>query len=539
MKSKLLFGILLLASFRGFAQLGGVVQSAVDTTEVLIGAQLNYTLQVKLDSLSEVVFPEPLEAAPFEVIETFPTDTLRTQSHYLFTKKYALIQFDSGRYTIPPQKIVVNGFVKLTDTIPIQVKNVVVDTLKQKLYDIKPQIAVAKNYNAWLVRFLWACTILFFLIGGVWSYFFTQRRREIRNAALPPFERAIEELKALERSQPKVQEEYKDYYSKLTEIVRRYLEEEAKIDALESTSSQLLDKMLLLKDAGKIPLEKETLKNLKTVLETADLVKFARAVPEVGTAPRDREWVEAIVVETKEVLPEPTPEELQAKEEYQQLLRKQRQKKQLRYGLAGVGVVMLLALISSILLYGYYPVMDTLLGYHTKKLERSIWASSLYGAPPVQLETPEILIRNENTPPQVQEFEMGGLDQPFYVSLQFTVKPPKPGQQGQNDGIVDEQETQALIDGILETYQQKGASNMLVDSEVVTTAKGLPALKISGTLDYGLEDNVPKKRLIFSTLLFDFDKGKIALTITYEKNDRYGPQIAERITDSIDLIKEL
>jgi hypothetical protein len=96
MKSKLLFGILLLASFRGFAQLGGVVQSAVDTTEVLIGAQLNYTLQVKLDSLSEVVFPEPLEAAPFEVIETFPTDTLRTQSHYLFTKKYALIQFDSG-----------------------------------------------------------------------------------------------------------------------------------------------------------------------------------------------------------------------------------------------------------------------------------------------------------------------------------------------------------------------------------------------------------------------------------------------------------
>jgi len=516
-----------------------VVQSAVDTTEVLIGAQLNYTLQVKLDSLSEVVFPEPLEAAPFEVIETFPTDTLRTQSHYLFTKKYALIQFDSGRYTIPPQKIVVNGFVKLTDTIPIQVKNVVVDTLKQKLYDIKPQIAVEKNYNTWLVRFLWACTILFFLIGGVWAYYFTQRRREIRNAALPPFERAIEELKALERSQPKVQEEYKDYYSKLTEIVRRYLEEEAKIDALESTSSQLLDKMLLLKDAGKIPLEKETLKNLKTVLETADLVKFARAVPEVGTAPRDREWVEAIVVETKEVLPEPTPEELQAKEEYQQLLRKQRQKKQLRYGLAGVGVVMLLALISSILLYGYYPVMDTLLGYPTKKLERSIWASSLYGAPPVQLETPEILIRNENTPPQVQEFEMGGLDQPFYVALQFTVKPPNPGQQEQNDGIVDEQETQALIDGILETYQQKGASNMLVDSEVVTTAKGLPALKISGTLDYGLEDNVPKKRLIFSTLLFDFDKGKIALTITYEKNDRYGPQIAERITDSIDLIKEL
>ena len=42
---------------------------------------------------------------------------------------------------------------------------------------------------------------------------------------LPPFERAIEELKALEAVTPSLQEEYKQFYSRLTDVVRRYLEE--------------------------------------------------------------------------------------------------------------------------------------------------------------------------------------------------------------------------------------------------------------------------------------------------------------------------
>ena len=69
-------------------------------------------------------------------------------------------------------------------------------------------------------------------------------------ALLPPFDRAIEELKALENERLSAQEEYKKYYSRLTDVVRRYLEEEAKIDALESTSEELLIKLELRKNAG-------------------------------------------------------------------------------------------------------------------------------------------------------------------------------------------------------------------------------------------------------------------------------------------------
>ena len=73
-------------------------------------------------------------------------------------------------------------------------------------------------------------------------------------------------------------------------------------------------------------LERQTIKNLKTVLQTADLVKFARSTPEFGTTSKDRELVEGVVIETKEALPEPTPEEIREREEYRLLLAKKEEK---------------------------------------------------------------------------------------------------------------------------------------------------------------------------------------------------------------------
>ena len=107
------------------------------------------------------------------------------------------------------------------------------------------------------------------------------------------------------------------YYSRLTDVVRRYLEEEAKIDALESTSEELLTKLELRKDSGLLDLDRETLKSLRGVLKNADLVKFAKSMPEVYTASEDRKSVELVVKETKEALPEPTEEELREKAAYQ------------------------------------------------------------------------------------------------------------------------------------------------------------------------------------------------------------------------------
>ena len=252
MRKPLLFSVLsLLCCLSSGAQTHRAeLTTAVDSLSVLIGAQLNYTLQIKADSTDQVLFPERTSFLPFEIIKDFPLDTLKAQTHYLYTKKYALIQFDSGRYWMPQQRIIVNGQSLLSDSIEVEVRDVVVDTLKQKMYAIKPLIEVERNYDKWIRNLLWALLILILGLGGFYSYFVLQKRKREREQQLPPFDQALHDLKYLEARIPSNQEEFKSYYSKLTDIVRRYLEEEAKVDALESTSDELLQKLELLQDAG-------------------------------------------------------------------------------------------------------------------------------------------------------------------------------------------------------------------------------------------------------------------------------------------------
>lgn len=518
------------------------LQTAVDSLSVQIGAQLNYTLQIKADSTDQVLFPERTSFLPFEILEEFPVDTLKAQSHYLFTKKYALIQFDSGRYWLPRQSVILNNTTLLSDSIQVAVRDVVVDTLKQKLFDIKPLIEVERNYNRFTRNLLWAILLIFLVFGAVFSYFKWQQQKAEKAKKRPPFDQAIHDLKTLEAKTPSNQEEFKIYYSKLTDIVRRYLEEEAKIDALESTSDELLQKLSLLQDAGKITLHSDTIKNLERVLSTADLVKFARSLPEHGVASVDRSLVEEVVIDTQKGLPEPTFEEMQQKAAYQKFVRQQKRKKRLRIvGWSSLGVV-LVSLTTAVLWFGYYPVRDTLLGYPTKVLENKAWITSMYGMPPLKLTTPVVLKRVESIDPKVRKlFVMGTPDDSFYLALKFSEKEKSaenPNTETQAN-TASEEEVQALLEETTQAYQALGATNILMNSEVITTSKGLPALKISGTLAYPQKGSKDRVRNKYTSLIFDFDQGKIELTLMYAKADRYGSGIEERILDSVELIQQL
>ncbi len=515
---------------------------AVDTTAVKIGEQLNYTLQIKADSTAQVLFPETPVFAPFELLESFPVDTLKAQSHYLYTKKYALIQFDSGDYFLPQQQVMVDGFSKIAALIPIRVNTVEVDTLKQNLYDIKPLTAVEKDYAALISRILWGLAIGLLLLGMLYTYLFQKRKKELKARELPPFERAIEELKALENKRLTKQEEFKAYYSRLTEVVRRYLEEEAKIDALESTSEELLSKLILRKDAGSLDLDNNTLKSLRTVLQNADLVKFAKSLPEVHTATEDRKVVEHVVIETKEALPEPTEEELRQKAAYQEQLAKKRKKEQLIWGLSGMGIFATLSLVVSMLLFGYYPVRDTLLRYPTKVLSSGIWYQSQYGTPPLSIETPEILTRISSSDQIVQEFRYGTFEDPFYINLSFDfpkTQPNTPQTPSADPQEADLEKGQELVNTIISNFEAQGAVNIFMKNDALTLPSGLPVAKVYGTLDYPKKGQEARTRCNFSSYLFAFDQGTIILTLMYEKQDRYGEEIEERIVNSLELIKEL
>ena len=514
---------------------------AVDSTQIKIGAQLNYTLQVKADSTAQVVFPEQPIFTPFELLEESPIDTLRSQTHYLYTKRYSLIHFDSGNYFIPQQQVLVNGFSKIADLIPVRVNSVKVDTIKQKLFDIKPLSQVKKNYNRLISRVLWGLVLALIVIGASYTYLFQKRKKELRERELPPFDRAIEELKALESEKPFEQDEFKLYYSRLTDVVRRYLEEEAKIDALESTSEELLIKLEMRKGEGTLDLDFTTLKSLREVLKNADLVKFAKSMPEYRIANEDRRAVEHVVMETKQALPEPTEEELKEKEAYKEYLAKKRRKEQLIWGLSGIGLLTVTTLVISMLVYGFYPVRDTLLSYPTKILYSGQWVSSQYGTPPLKIETPEVLERIPNEQSLIQQFSLGTLDSPFYIDLKFDFPKldPNKDESRSDPEQVKTEKAQALVSSIISNFQSSGAVNILMKNDEITLPSGSPAIKIYGTLDYPKKGKDERVRCNFNTLLFTFEEGTIRLTMLYEKEDRYASEIEQRVINSLELIKEL
>ena len=538
-KTFLLFFPLVLFSFTsGIGQVYKEILIAVDSTEFKIGEQINIRFQVKGDSLSKIQFPEQPNFAPFELLEIFPLDTIRAQTHYLFTKKYALIQFDSGNYWIPKQKILINGVNAISDSISIRINTVVVDTLKQPLFDIKPLVKLERGYKELTKQIAVIFFILLVLAFLIFLGLRFQKKREEKRKKIPPFERALLELKALEEERPRLQEEYKSYYSKLTEVVRRYLEEEANITALESTSKELLKKLELLIDAGKLDLSTETLLSLKQVLEHADLVKFARSAPEFEVATSDRNIVEDVVIKTQEALPEPTQEEIEATAAFQKELKKKKFKFQLKIAGLGILVLTIIVFLISIYKYGFENVKDTLIQYPTKVLMNNQWVQSQYGTPPIFLSTPEVLIRKAETPKGTTIFSAGDPLNTVYVQINFLEQaPPEEGKEKSEEE--QQQEAQDLINEILASLEQDGATNMLINPDPYKTKDGSEVIQLSGTLDLLNPESKERTRCRLRSIILPFNQVQVELRILYDKEDRYGEEIENRIIESLEVLKEL
>ncbi|MFO8146776.1 MAG: BatD family protein, partial [Gillisia sp.] len=191
----LLFSILIATSFSVFSQ-ETKVSSSIDSTQIRIGEQIIYTIQVETDSTNLVVFPEGQTFNPLEVVESLQTDTSRAQNRFRLFKEYALTQFDSGSYTIPRQQVLVNDTPYFTDSVRVEVANVVVDTTKQKMYPIKPAMEVPSGFQ--IPNWVWWLLGILALIGL--GYYLFRRRKKKQEAAkqLPPYERALFELQQLE-----------------------------------------------------------------------------------------------------------------------------------------------------------------------------------------------------------------------------------------------------------------------------------------------------------------------------------------------------
>ncbi|EAR02959.1 hypothetical protein [Maribacter sp. HTCC2170] len=529
---------LFLVSLNGFGQNAPKVSSEVDTTFIKIGDQLKFKVIVEVDSTDIVIFPEGQTFSPLETVEAFATDTTRKNDRVTLLKTYALTQFDSGFYKLPSQRIEINGKGFFTDSLLVNVATVPVDTLAQKMYDIKPLIQVEKSNSQWWIILLIVLVVLGII--GALVYWFVLRKKplteEEKEALLPPYDRALLELKKLDNSKYLIKDEYKQYYSELTDIVRSYLEEDANVSALESTTNELITKLEMLKDAGELDLDTDTIKQFKNILQTADLVKFAKSKPPTSVAHQDRKAVEQIVVKTHDAIPEPTLEELMAQEEYlEELARKQQRKKWVLAGTAAAALVLVSA-VTFVSYYGVKKAWDTVSGHPTKKLLDNEWVASSYGSPPINLETPEVLVRQvieipaeaKATIKELQSFAFR--DDKALLTLASTsttfTQPAEP-------------EFEKTIEQLLKNFENQGAKNIITKQEEFVTVTGVKGIKTYGSGKFKVpesEDLIKGKYVILS---FGGKGFQQQILLTWQDGDTYAQEIIDRILTTVEVKTEV
>ena len=550
MKIKL-YLLLLLLSNVVFAQQKQVLTS-IDTTKNKIGAEFKLTLKTDVDTLSKVVFPNARNFGALEVIQSYPIDTIRKNDRYELVKKYGLTQFDSGKYTIPSVRILINNKAFLSDSIKVEVADVQVDTLKQKMYDIKDIVAVKDGIGDW-----WKYLLVILLLAGLgvlaYWYFKKQQKEKIQEEIYKtPIEKATSLLNNLEKKELWQRGEVKEYYSELTDIVRNYIEEAIEIPAMESTTSELIEGLKVASRKKKMKLSQETIENLFVVLKQADLVKFAKSKPLDFEITEDRKKIERAIVTLDKAIPvvvetedDMLLNEMQRQEQLKKELQKQRKKRIL---IAAVSVFMLLFVTASffIVTKGFDYVKDNILGHPSKELLEGEWVTSEYGNPSVRINTPKVLVRTDLTKilpkngmaliKDMQSFTDGNLGDNFYVmvsTLQYK-KDPSAGEQAEQPKI----DLAKSLESALQSLEAQGAQNMIVKQEDFETNEGaIKGIKGYGTFSKIDGESQSSTKFYYETLIFGQEGGLQQIIIVHEEGDKYANEISEKILDSVELQK--
>lgn len=295
---KTIFISLLLALFAGaaMAQNHVSVNAEIDSCQRFIGEQARIKLKVGVDANKRALLPqfdkEIMEGV--EIVEKLPNDTqiLNDGKRLLITEEYVVTSFDSALYAIPPFEVLVDGEPFYSEELALAVYMVPVDTTNLEQF-FPPK-------DIWAVELTWddykapvGYSILFILQAVVLAWVtirFINNKPIIRIVKLKPKLPAhVVALNEMERIKSdtgwRTAGSSKEYYTAITDALREYMNERFAFNATEMTTAEIIDELLKIKD-------KESLRDLRDILETADLVKFAKFNPPMNE--NDRNLLNAI-----------------------------------------------------------------------------------------------------------------------------------------------------------------------------------------------------------------------------------------------------
>jgi hypothetical protein len=260
------------------------VKAESDTSAILIGEQFHLTLEVAYPTGTRLSWPAiPDTFANFEVVKRTDPDTSAGGPKIIQKQFFVLTSFDSGYHVIPPFTFAatVGGdtSVRFFESKPIliTVNTVPIDTTRA-IKDIKGQMQVPFSWKELIPYFFGA--LFLGLIAYLIYYFLKKRKKDVPGPVIMTPEKpahliALEELKKLDEKRLWQNGNYKAYYTGLTDIIRKFIDNRWHLTSMEMTTDEILKLEVIAQQ------NENEYNRLSYLLTIADLVKFAKAIPVV------------------------------------------------------------------------------------------------------------------------------------------------------------------------------------------------------------------------------------------------------------------
>lgn len=319
------------------------VEASIDSLQILIGEQTKVKLEVSFDAHQKIVLPIVRDTLVrgVEVVDIAKPDTqyLNNKQRLLVTQEYIVTSFDSAFYYIPPFTVAVDGKSYSSKGLALKVLTMPVDTEHpDQFFGPKNILEPPFSWSDWeLVVWLSLLVIPLIILVVYLIIRYKDNKPIIRTIKvepkLPPHQQAMKEFERIKSEKSWQHGDSKEYYTELTETIRVYIKDRFGFNALEMTSAEIIDRLLQEND-------QKLIDELKTLFNTADLVKFAKHNPLMNE--NDMNLVNAIdfINQTKiEVDPnaKPVPSEITVEE---------KRSRRAKIMLLGVIVILFVAIIT-------------------------------------------------------------------------------------------------------------------------------------------------------------------------------------------------
>ena len=322
----------ILSALLSFAQ--SSVQAKIDPIEMLIGEQAQVTLTIQANDNANIDWPK---LQPRQMLVP-GVEVISTQHPDAHTMLITLTSFDGSLYHLPAFTVKVDGKEVKSSDLALKVVEMEVDTTQlNKMFPPKDVQDNPFEWQDWSLSF-WLSILLLLLVAL--TYYLYVRLRAGKPIIthikivkrLLPHQKAMKEIEQIKAEKMVTSENQKEYYTKLTDTLRRYIEERYGFSAMEMTSSEIIERLIAADD-------KQSLDELRQLFMTADLVKFAKYSTLINE--NDANLVNAIDFINQTKLENQPVEEVQKPQLSSEDLRSQKERRVLKSVILGMTLVVI------------------------------------------------------------------------------------------------------------------------------------------------------------------------------------------------------